>query len=112
MLARYYGMDTLPAKACDARCMSSTSEFQRQPAVMEIRVIERDGKRVLQQCRNKPGGPAYDFTWVDVLELPKLASVLPLQPRKWQLLPPIRIARPCSNEFCLATPDHLLACSR
>ena len=36
---------------------------------MELRIIERDDKRVLQQWRNTPGGMAYEFSWVDVLEL-------------------------------------------
>jgi hypothetical protein len=62
--------------------VSITSDFQRQPSAMEIRVIERDGKRVLQQWRNKPGGMAYEFTWVDVLEFPKRASVSTLTPRR------------------------------
>ena len=62
--------------------MSSTSDFQRQPACMEIRVIERDGKRVLQQWRNTPGGMAHEFAWVDVIELPKSASISRLRPLK------------------------------
>jgi hypothetical protein len=49
---------------------------------MEIRVIKRDGKRVLQQYRNLPGAYLYEFDWVDVVELPRLAAVLPMRPAK------------------------------
>lgn len=43
------------------------------PSPMEIRVIERDGRLILQQWRNV--GMAYEYEWVDVVELPKGASV-------------------------------------
>ena len=48
----------------------SSSDFLRNPHMMELRLIERDGTRWLQQWRNKPGGYAYEFEWVDVAELP------------------------------------------
>jgi hypothetical protein len=52
------------------------------PTMNEIRVIERDGRRWLQQWRNKPGGYAYEYEWVDVAELPRQqGSVRPLGPR-------------------------------
>jgi hypothetical protein len=41
-----------------------------KPSAMEIRVIERDGRRWLQQHKNKPGGLAYEYEWVDVCEIP------------------------------------------
>ena len=48
----------------------------------EVRVIERDGKRWLQQYRNKPDGFVYEYAWVDVAELPWLRSnVRELTPR-------------------------------
>ena len=59
--------------------MPSTAEFQRQPSATDIRVIDRGGRRILHQWRNKPGGLAYEFPWVDVLELAKSASVSALK---------------------------------
>jgi hypothetical protein len=61
--------------------MTSGHGFLNQPRTMEIRVVERDGKRVLQQYRNKPGGYAYEYAWVDVMELPRLATVTRLTPK-------------------------------
>ena len=56
--------------------MSSTSDFLRrdQPTLNQIRVIERDGKRLLQQWRNKPGGYLHEYEWIDVAELAPLPS--------------------------------------
>lgn len=52
-----------------------------KPALMEVRVVERDGRRWLQQYRLKPGAMAYEYDWVDVCELPKtLATVRRLRP--------------------------------
>jgi hypothetical protein len=59
----------------------SSHQFFAQPRQMEIRVIERDGRRVLQQYRQKPGGYAHEYAWVDVLELPKPTTVTRLRPR-------------------------------
>jgi hypothetical protein len=42
---------------------------------MEIRVIERDGRRWLQQYRNRPSGYAHEYEWLDVCELPRPAPV-------------------------------------
>jgi len=36
---------------------------------MEVRVVERDGRRWLQQYRHKPGGLAHEFEWVDICEV-------------------------------------------
>jgi hypothetical protein len=48
--------------------MSST--IQSGPRENEVRVVERDGKRWLQQWRMPPGGYLYERQWVDVAELP------------------------------------------
>jgi hypothetical protein len=40
-----------------------------KPSSMQVRVVERDGRRWLQQYRRKPGGMAYEFEWVDVCEV-------------------------------------------
>jgi hypothetical protein len=45
-----------------------------RPALMQLRTVVRDGRRWLQQYRNKPGGYAYEFDWVDVCELPPLLA--------------------------------------
>jgi hypothetical protein len=34
----------------------------------------------LQQWRNKAGGYAYEYEWVDVCELPKLSNISALKP--------------------------------
>ena len=64
--------------------MSITSDFLRrdQPTPNEIRVIERDGKRWLQQWRNKPGGYVHEHEWIDVAELaPPPSRVRQLRPK-------------------------------
>ena len=40
-----------------------------KPSSMEVRVIERDGRRWLQQYRRKPDGMAYQYEWVDICEV-------------------------------------------
>lgn len=51
-----------------------------KPVVNEIRVIERDGKRWLQQWRLKPDGQIWEHEWIDVAELAPLPSnVRPLK---------------------------------
>lgn len=47
-----------------------------KPSLNEIRVIERDGRRVLQQWRQKPGGAMWELDWIDVAELPGAAPVV------------------------------------
>jgi hypothetical protein len=44
--------------------------FLEQPRENEIRVIERDGRRWLQQYKMPPDGYVYQRAWVDVAELP------------------------------------------
>jgi hypothetical protein len=46
----------------------SSSDFLRQPLPMELRVVERDGKRWLQQWRH-PNGCVWEWGWVDVAEI-------------------------------------------
>jgi hypothetical protein len=62
--------------------MSSTGHgFLNQPRENEIRIIERDGRRWLQQYRMPPHGMVYDRAWVDVGELPwPPSNVRPLRP--------------------------------
>ncbi len=48
--------------------------FLEQPRENEIRVIERDGRRWLQQWRMPPHGHYSDRAWVDVAELAPLPS--------------------------------------
>ena len=48
---------------------------------MEIRVFERAGRRWLQQYRNKLGGYASEYEWIDVCELPRVGVVRELTPR-------------------------------
>ena len=67
------------ARHLSTSALAAAGEGRRR---VRFAVIERDGRRVLQQWRNKPGGMAYEFTWVDVLELPKPASVSPLSAAK------------------------------
>jgi|KBSMisStandDraft_5_1062788.scaffolds.fasta_scaffold5583680_1 hypothetical protein len=62
---------------------SSGHGFLDQPRMHEVRVIEREGKRWLQQYRNKPDGFVYEYAWVDVAELPRPPSnVRPLNSRR------------------------------
>jgi hypothetical protein len=49
---------------------SSGHGFLNQPRENEVRVVERDGSRCLQQYRMPPHGMIYDRAWVDVAELP------------------------------------------
>jgi hypothetical protein len=49
---------------------SSGHGFLNQPREHEVRVIERDGRRWLQQYKMPPYGMIYDRAWVDVAELP------------------------------------------
>lgn len=52
-----------------------------QPVRGDIREIERDGRRWLQQWRPK-GKSLHEFEWLDVAELaPLTSSVTPLRPR-------------------------------
>jgi hypothetical protein len=44
----------------------------RQPVANEIRVDERDGRRLLQQWRLKPDGCLEQYEWVDIAELAPL----------------------------------------
>jgi hypothetical protein len=44
--------------------------FPAQPRENEVRVLERDGRRWLQQWRVPPGGLHYERAWVEVAELP------------------------------------------
>ena len=48
----------------------TSAGFLNQPRENEVRVIERDGRRWLQQWRMPPHGHYYERTWVDVAELP------------------------------------------
>ena len=62
----------------------STSDFLRrdQPTLNQIRVIERDGKRWLQQWGNKPGGYVHEYEWIDIAELaPPPSRVRQLRPK-------------------------------
>jgi hypothetical protein len=44
--------------------------FLNQPRENQVRVVERDGRRWLQQYRMPPRGMVYERAWVDVAELP------------------------------------------
>jgi len=46
------------------------SDFLTQPRENEIRVMEHDGRRWLQQWRMPPDGQRHQRTWVEVAELP------------------------------------------
>ena len=48
----------------------TSSSFLNQPQPMELRVVERDGKRWLQQWRHPPRGELWQYEWVDIAELP------------------------------------------
>jgi hypothetical protein len=53
-----------------------------QPRDHEIRVIERDGARWLQQWRMPTNGHYHERAWIDVAELPRPPSnIHPLKPR-------------------------------
>lgn len=55
-------------------CMSSTFTPRTRPIqAMEIRVIERGGKRVLQQYL-PPSGGASQWSWVNISELASLPT--------------------------------------
>jgi hypothetical protein len=54
-----------------------------QPKENEIRVIERDGRRWLQQWRMPPDGQYHQRAWVNVAEIPwPTASVRPINETK------------------------------
>ena len=46
------------------------SRFLTPPRDNEIRVLERDGRRWLQQWRTPPNGQHRQRAWVDAAELP------------------------------------------
>ncbi len=52
----------------------TSSRLLEQPRENEVRVIERDGRRWLQQWRMPPQGHYNDRAWVDVAELAPLPS--------------------------------------
>ena len=64
-------------------CMTSGGHgFLNQPRENEVRVIERDGKRWLQQWRMPPEGHFHQRAWVDVAELPwPPSNVRAIRPR-------------------------------
>ena len=53
-----------------AMTIGSGQGFLEQPRENEIRVIERDGRRWLQQWRMPPHGHYHERAWVDDGELP------------------------------------------
>jgi hypothetical protein len=58
-----------------------SSVFLNQPRENEIRVIERDGRRWLQQWRMPKHGHYHERAWVDVAELPwPPSNVRPIRP--------------------------------
>lgn len=61
---------------------STPGQFLRQPRENEVRVIDRDGRRWLQQWKMPPDGHYHERAWVDVAELAPLPStVRQLKPR-------------------------------
>ena len=44
-------------------------DFLTAPRENEVRVLERDGRRWLEQWRMPPGGEHHQRTWVEVAEL-------------------------------------------
>ena len=50
--------------------------FPTLPRENEVRVLERDGRRWLQQWRMPPGGQNHQRVWVEVQELPCPQSYL------------------------------------
>lgn len=60
-----------------------SSAFLNQPRENEVRVIERDGRRWLQQWRVPPHGWLHERAWVDVAELPwPPSNVQPIRPAR------------------------------
>jgi hypothetical protein len=58
------------------------STFLNHPRDNEVRVVERDGRRWLQQWRMPPHGYVYERQWVDVAELPwPPTNIVPFRPR-------------------------------
>jgi len=56
--------------------------FLGQPRENEVRVVEREGRRWLQQWRMPPSGHYHERAWVDVGELPwPTSNVRPIKPR-------------------------------
>ena len=54
-----------------------------QPEKHELRVVERDGKRWLQQYRMPPDGKLWEHAWVDVVEVPwPPSNITPMRRRK------------------------------
>jgi hypothetical protein len=47
-----------------------------QPVANEIRVEERDGRRLLQQWKLKPDGYLGEYDWVDITELGPLPPLV------------------------------------
>ncbi|HUO67619.1 MAG TPA: hypothetical protein VMV37_08795 [Gammaproteobacteria bacterium] len=78
-----YTLANLPA-FCSTVHMSSTNHgFLNQPRTNEVRVIERDGRRFLQQWRMPAHAHYHDRAWVDVAELPwPPSNVRPLRQGK------------------------------
>ena len=75
-------MDGIP-EFWSTGCMTSKTHgsFLEQPRVNEIRVVERDGRRWLQQWRMPPHGHYHERAWIDVAELGQpLSNVRPLRP--------------------------------
>lgn len=65
--------------------MSSAGHgFLNQPRENEIRVVERDGRRWLQQYRMPPDAHYHERAWVDVAELGWPTATV-----RW-LKPPVR----------------------
>jgi hypothetical protein len=54
----------------------TSSGFLSQPRENEIRVIERDGRRWLQQWRMPPDGHYHQRAWIDIAELAPLTSTI------------------------------------
>lgn len=54
--------------------VSSSFRPGSTPVNNEVRVVDRDGRRWLQQWRLKPGGYLNEYEWVDVAELAPLPS--------------------------------------
>ncbi len=61
--------DSSPASASTPSGPPTSSGFLNQPNPMELRVVERDGKRWLQQWRHPPSGELWKYEWVEVTEL-------------------------------------------
>jgi hypothetical protein len=62
-------------------CSGGHSAFLNQPRKNEIREVERDGRRRLQQWRMPHHGHYHERAWVDVAELGwPLSNVHPIRP--------------------------------